>query len=58
MTENHLSPTDKLNLIKEMNERNKQREKDFAKDAYNEKLFNLYVEAKISREEFERLFKK
>ena len=54
---------EKLNLIKRMQERNEQRRKEFAakqaaKQEYNEMLFDLYAEAKISRDEFERRFKK
>lgn len=59
MKKNRITPREKLNLIKEMKERNEQREKEFAaKEAYNEKLFELYEAAMITREEFEIRFKK
>lgn len=59
MEKKHMTTTEKLDHMKAMKERNEQRAREFAaKEAYNEKLFELYVEGKISREEFETRFKK
>ena len=45
--------------MKRIKERNAERAKEFAaKQAYNEKLLELYMEAKISREDFEARIKK
>ena len=61
MTEKKMSILEKLKLMKEMAERNRQRRQEFLeneKQARNEKLFDLYVNGMISREEFERKFQK
>lgn len=55
---NKLSIKEKLNMIKEMEERNEQRRKEFAKQqARNEKLFAMYEHGEISKEEFLRYYK-
>ena len=61
MTEKKMSIREKLELMKEMAERNRQRRQEFLeqkKQERNEKLFDLYVNGMISREEFERKFQK
>lgn len=52
---------EKLRMIKEMDQRNKERRLAFVeqeKRERNEKLFDLYVNGIISREEFESKYKK
>ena len=61
MVEKKMSIIEKLKMMKEMAERNRQRRQEFLekeKQARNEKLFDLYVNGMISREEFERKFQK
>ena len=63
MEKKRMTNIEKLNLMKQIKARNEQRRKEFAakeaaKREYNERLFELYAEAKISREEFKRRFKK
>ena len=62
MEKKRMTPREKLDLMKEINERNEQRRQEFIeeqkKQERNEKLFDLYETGRISREEFERLFKK
>ena len=61
MVEKKMSIIEKLKMMKEMAERNRQRRQEFLeqeKQARNEKLFDLYVNGMISREEFERKYKK
>lgn len=55
---NKLSLKEKLNMIKEMDRRNEERRKEFAKQqARNEKLFAMYERGEISKEEFLRYYK-
>ena len=54
---------DRLNLMKQIKARNEQRRKEFAakeaaKKEYNERLFDLYAEARITEEEFYARLKK
>lgn len=52
---------EKLELMKEIARKNEERRKAFVekeKREHNEKLFDLYVNGMISREEFERRYKK
>lgn len=51
---------EKLELMKEIAQRNEERRQEFLeqkKQERNEKLFDLYETGMISREEFERRFK-
>ena len=62
MEKKRMTPREKLDLMKEINERNEQRSQEFIKEKKkrerNVKLFDLLVNGEISREEFERLFQK
>ena len=62
MEKKRMTPREKLDLMKEINERNEQRSQEFIKEKKkrerNGKLFDLLVNGEISREEFERLFQK
>lgn len=52
---------EKLELMKEIAQRNRERRKEYLeqeKRERNEKLFDMYVNGMISREEFERRIKK
>ena len=52
---------EKLELMKEIAQRNRERRQEFLekeKRERNEKLFDLYVKGMISREVFERRYKK
>lgn len=52
---------EKLELMKEIAQRNKERRQAFLekeKQERNEKLFDMYVNGMISREEFEHRYKK
>lgn len=60
MTEKKMSIREKLELMKEIAQRNEERRQEFLeqkKQERNEKLFDLYVNGMISREEFERKYK-
>ena len=51
---------EKLELMKEISQRNRERRKEYLeqeKRERNEKLFDLYVNGMISREDFERRIK-
>lgn len=55
-----MSIREKLELMKEIAQRNEERRQEFLeqkKQERNEKLFDLYVNGMISREEFERKYK-
>ena len=61
MEKKHMTTREKLDLMKEINERNEQRRKEFAekkKQDINKELFDMLVNGEITREEFERMFKK
>ena len=50
---------EKLQLIKEIDQRNEERRKEFVeKEKRNKKLFDMYVHGEISEEDFFRLYKK
>lgn len=56
---NKESLRERLERMKEADRRNEQRRREFVeKEKYNEKLFELYVEGRITREQFESRFKK
>lgn len=61
MDKKKMSIREKLKSIKEINQRNEQRRQEFIekqKREINGKLFEMLENGEISREEFERLFKK
>ena len=62
MEKKRMTPREKLDLMKEINERNEQRRQEFIdeqrKQKRNEKLFDMYVKGMISREVFENKFQK
>ena len=63
MGKKHMTIREKLDLIKRIKERNEQRRKEFAeqeaaKKAYNEKLVDLYVEGRITDEQFRARIKR
>ena len=52
---------ERLELMKDISRRNEERRKAFVeqeKREHNERLFDMYVEGLLSREEFERRYKK
>ena len=58
---NKLTIMERLQLMKEMDQRNEERRKEYLeqkKRERNEKLFDMYVQGKISREDFESRYKK
>ena len=60
MAEKKMTIREKLELMKEIAQRNRERRQEFLekeKRDRNKKLFDLYVNGMISREEFERKFK-
>lgn len=60
MDKKKMSIREKLEMMKEINQRNEARRQEFLeqkKQERNEKLFDLYVNGMISREEFERKYK-
>ena len=61
MAEKKMTIREKLELMKEIAQRNRERRQEFLekeKRERNEKLFDLYVKGVISREVFERRYKK
>jgi len=61
MAEKKMTIREKLELMKEIAQRNRERRQEFLekeKRERNEKLFDLYVNGMISREDFERRYKK
>ena len=61
MAEKKMTIREKLELMKEIAQRNRERRQEFLekeKRERNEKLFDLYVKGMISREVFERRYKK
>ena len=59
MDEKRMTTREKLDLMKEMKERNEQRRKEFAdKKAREEKLLDMYLEGHITKEELYRRIKK
>lgn len=61
MDKKKMTIREKLELMKEIAQRNRERRKEYLekeKRERNEKLFDLYVNGMISREEFERRYKK
>ena len=63
MGKKHMTIREKLELQKQIKERNEQRMKEFAeqetaKKAYNEKLVDLYVEGRITDEQFRARIKR
>ena len=59
MDEKLWATREKLEYMKQIKARNELRRKQFAeKKARDERLFKLFEEGLISREEFEKLFKK
>lgn len=58
MDHKHFTAREKLELMKEIEERNEQRRKEFAaKKKRDEKLLDLYLEGKIDKEELYRKIK-
>ena len=60
MDEKRMTTREKLDLMKQMEERNEQRRKDFAeqeKKAREEKLLDLYLDGSITKEELYRKIK-
>ena len=61
MVQKKMSIREKLDMLREMKERNEERRKEFLalqkQRDRNKKLFDLYVEGKISREDFESRYK-
>lgn len=60
MAEKKMSIREKLEMMKEIAQRNEERRQEFLekkKHERNEKLFDMYVNGMISREEFERKYK-
>lgn len=58
MEEKRMTTREKLDLMKDMEERNKQRRKAFAeKKARDEKLLDMYLEGHITKEELNRRIK-
>lgn len=63
MAKKRMTIREKLELQKQIKERNEQRMKEFAeqeaaKKAYNEKLVDLYVEGRITDEQFRERIKR
>lgn len=61
MDEKKMSIREKLEMMKEIAKRNEERRQEFLekkKQERNEKLFDLYVNGMISREEFESKYRK
>ena len=59
MENKHFTAREKLELMKQMEERNEQRRKEFAaKKAHNELLLDMYLEGHITKEEMKKHMKK
>ena len=57
---NKLTITEKLKLMKEMDQRNEERRKEFIeqeKKAREEKLIDLYLDGRITKKQFEKRIK-
>lgn len=58
MENKHFTAREKLELMKQIEERNEERRKNFAaKKARDEKLLDLYLEGRITKEELYRRIK-
>lgn len=58
MDEKRMTTREKLDLMKQMEERNEQRRKEFAeKKARDEKLLDMYLEGHITKEELYKRIK-
>ena len=55
MTKKHMTTREKLELMKQIGERNEQRWKDFAeKKKRDERLLDMYLEGEITKEELDK----
>lgn len=52
MVRKKMTIREKLESMKEIDQRNEQRRKEFVKQQKNEKLFELFERGKISKEDF------
>ena len=58
MDHKHMTTREKLELMKEIDQRNEQRRKEFAeKKARDEKLFDMYLDGEITKEELYKRIK-
>lgn len=58
MDHKHMTTREKLELMKEIDQRNEQRRKDFAaKKARDEKLLDMYLDGHITKEELYKRIK-
>lgn len=59
MENKHFTAREKLEMMKQVEERNEQRRKEFAeKKARDERLLDMYLEGRITKEELYRRIKK
>lgn len=63
MDDKHMTTREKLELMKQIEERNEQRRKEFAeqeaaKKAHNERLLDMYIEGRITKEQLYARIKK
>lgn len=54
MAKKHMTTREKLELMKQIEERNEQRRKDFAEKKRDERFLDMYLDGEITKEELDK----